>query len=146
MTLSSQLIIKGKGEEISRISFSSKPNRKGKKTNTFCDQIGKELAEYLKGNRRKFSKIPLPKGTPFQRAVWKACGKIPYGETRTYADIAKMIDKPKAVRAVGTALGKNPVCIIVPCHRVVPSSGGVGQYAGGAKIKEALLRLEGCEF
>lgn len=81
-------------------------------------------------------------GTEFQKKVWSATRKIPYGETRTYAQIAKAIGHPKAVRAVGTALGSNPVCVIVPCHRVVPSSGGIGNYAYGKAMKQWLLDHE----
>lgn len=81
-------------------------------------------------------------GTPFQRAVWEATMKIPSGETRTYGDIAKMIGHPRAARAVGSALKKNPRLIVIPCHRVVPASGGVGQYVGGVRRKRWLLRHE----
>ena len=101
-----------------------------------------ELTEYFNGARRNFS-LPLElKGTPFQIAVWKAAQNIPYGKTATYADIAKQIGHPRAVRAVGTALGANPIPIIVPCHRVVPASGGIGNYALGSAKKKTLLVLE----
>lgn len=102
-----------------------------------------ELEEYFSGKRKTFT-LPLgAKGTPFQEAVWKAASKIPYGKTVTYKDIARQIGKPAAVRAVGTALGANPIPIIIPCHRVVPSSGGIGQYAFGSRMKKQLLELEG---
>lgn len=81
-------------------------------------------------------------GTDFQKSVWSALLNIPRGETKTYGDLAHIIGKPKAVRAVGTAVGSNPVSLIVPCHRIVPKSGGVGNYGWGADIKAALLEAE----
>ena len=81
-------------------------------------------------------------GTPFQESVWREVAKIPYGKKKTYKEIAEAIGKQKAVRAVGTAIGSNPVCIIGPCHRVIPTSGGLGGYAGGLDVKSFLLALE----
>lgn len=105
-------------------------------------QAAQELQEYGEGARREFS-IPVEvAGTPFQQKVWQETSRIPYGETRTYAQIAQAIGHPKAVRAVGTALGANPVPIVIPCHRVVPTSGGIGKYALGTAVKQALLNLE----
>lgn len=90
--------------------------------------------------------IPLDvQGTAFQEAVWRELRRIPLGETRSYADIAAVIGKPAAVRAAGTANGANQVAVLIPCHRVVPKSGGVGGYAWGPEIKEELLRREGTE-
>lgn len=83
------------------------------------------------------------RGTPFQVAVWKALLDIPYGETRTYAKIADAVGKPAAVRAVGSAIGRNPISVLVPCHRVVRTGGGLGGYGGGLWRKEYLLKLEG---
>lgn len=88
-----------------------------------------------------FDKI-LALGTPFQISVWKELLKIPAGEVRTYSDIAQAIGSPKAVRAVGTAVGSNPVSIIIPCHRILPKSGGIGHYYWGAPFKEKLLEME----
>lgn len=85
-------------------------------------------------------------GTAFQKQVWQALQKIPYGETRTYANIAREISKPKAVRAVGTACGANPVALIVPCHRVLRSDGGLGGYEWGLERKKKLLEQESREF
>ncbi|MDR2890881.1 MAG: methylated-DNA--[protein]-cysteine S-methyltransferase [Alistipes sp.] len=88
--------------------------------------------------------IPLDlRGTAFQKEVWAALCEIPRGETRTYAQIAARIGRPKACRAVGSAVGANPVSVVVPCHRVVPGSGGVGNYEWGAERKAALLKAEG---
>jgi methylated-DNA-[protein]-cysteine S-methyltransferase len=101
-----------------------------------------ELKEYLDGKRKKFD-LPLHvTGTPFQKRVWGALSKIPYGETYSYKDIAHKIKNPKAVRAVGTANGKNPLCVIVPCHRVIAAYGSLGGYSGGLDIKRKLLNLE----
>lgn len=93
--------------------------------------------------------VPLPpipldmgSGTEFQQAVWKALCHIPFGQTRTYSDIAAAIGRPKATRAVGGACGRNPIAIIVPCHRVVGSGGSLGGYSGGLHIKEKLLEIE----
>jgi methylated-DNA-[protein]-cysteine S-methyltransferase len=101
-----------------------------------------ELIEYLEGNRKSFT-LPVDyKGTEFQMAVWKALSEIPYGETQSYSDIASYIKKPAAVRAVGTAIGANPVLITVPCHRVVGKNGSLTGYRGGLEMKTKLLELE----
>jgi methylated-DNA-[protein]-cysteine S-methyltransferase len=102
-----------------------------------------QIAEYLAGKRQAFD-LPLDlSGTPFQEKVWKALLDIPYGATVSYQRLAERIGKPAAARAVGTACGKNPVCLIVPCHRVVATGGGLGGYAGGLPAKERLLAMEG---
>ena len=103
----------------------------------------RQLREYFDGVRRDFD-LPLSRhGTPFQMAVWDALCEIPYGETRTYGDIARQIGKPGAARAVGMANHRNPICIIVPCHRVIGADGSLTGYGGGLDKKEALLKLEG---
>lgn len=105
--------------------------------------VQQELNAYFAGTLRQF-KTPLTLiGTPFQRAVWAAVQSIPYGKTCSYADIARAIGRPTAVRAVGTAIGANPVWLIVPCHRVIQSNGGIGGYAGGIERKKWLLEHEG---
>lgn len=101
-----------------------------------------ELTEYLEGKRKKFTITCDFYGTPFQIAVWNALCEIPYGQTRTYSDIARQIKKPKAVRAVGAAIGANPVLITVPCHRVIGKDGSLTGYRGGLKMKTELLALE----
>ena len=101
-----------------------------------------QLAEYFAG-RRKIFDLPLaPHGTDFQRLVWKALQNIPYGETRSYGEIAAMTGKPGASRAVGMANNRNPIAIIVPCHRVIGSDGSLTGYAGGLDLKRKLLELE----
>jgi len=105
---------------------------------SYSDQVEK----YLEGVNTKFD-LPLDiVGTDFQKAVWKEASKIPYGKTVSYQKIAMRINNPRAVRAVGSALGDNPVCIVIPCHRVLPKEGGTGQYAYGQKMKQWLLAHE----
>jgi methylated-DNA-[protein]-cysteine S-methyltransferase len=105
-------------------------------------QAEREMAEYLDGKRQVFSVKLDPAGTPFQSKVWDALEKIPFGETRSYGQIAKEIGNIKAVRAVGAAIGRNPVSVMVPCHRVIGARGDLTGFAGGLKIKEQLLALE----
>jgi len=123
----------------------------------FCEEVGKnpqsyskivstckeQLDQYFDGKLKEFT-IPLDfvNGTDFQRSVWEALQSIPYGETRSYKDIAIKIGNPKAVRAVGGANNKNPIGIVVPCHRVIGSNGKLVGYAGGLDKKEMLLKLE----
>lgn len=102
----------------------------------------KQLHEYFKGERKTFD-VPLDvTGTDFQKKVWNQLSKIPYGETVSYKDISKRLKNEKAHRAVGSANGKNPISIIVPCHRVIAADGGLGGYSGGLPMKETLLELE----
>lgn len=106
------------------------------------ERAAEELAEYFSGARRGFS-VPINGGgTPFQQAVWQALCAIPYGETASYGEIAQRIGKGKAVRAVGSACNRNPLAIIVPCHRVVGKNGVLTGYAGGTERKDFLLKLE----
>jgi methylated-DNA-[protein]-cysteine S-methyltransferase len=102
-----------------------------------------ELKEYFAGRRNVFS-VPLDmRGTPFQKQVWEALRRIPFGETRTYGQLATELGRPTAARAVGSANGRNPVSIIVPCHRVIGFSGKLTGFAGGLDAKAHLLELEG---
>lgn len=105
-----------------------------------------ELADYFRGKRVLFSAtLDFSGATVFQRRVWSATSKIPYGEVRSYREIAQAIGKPKAARAVGTALGRNPFPILVPCHRVIREDGGLGGFSAsrGIALKQELLQLEG---
>lgn len=101
-----------------------------------------QLEEYLAGRRRVFDLPLAPRGTPFQQEVWAALCRIPYGETCSYADIAAVIGRPKACRAVGMANNRNPIPIFIPCHRVIGKNGSLVGYAGGLFLKERLLLLE----
>lgn len=101
-----------------------------------------QLKQYLQGKRTKFD-LPIDiTGTDFQRSVWRQLQRIPYGQTSNYSKIAKLINRPKAVRAVGTAIGKNPILMIIPCHRVLTKDGNLGGYRGGLTMKRSLLELE----
>jgi methylated-DNA-[protein]-cysteine S-methyltransferase len=101
-----------------------------------------QLKEYFAGKRTSFSVDLDPVGTKFQTQVWRALAEIPFGETRSYSEIAKRIGHSRAVRAVGSANGRNPISIIVPCHRVIGASGKLTGFAGGLETKETLLILE----
>ncbi len=103
----------------------------------------RELEEYFAGQRRQFSFALDLRGTDFQLACWRALLAIPYGETRTYGDIARAVDRPYGFRAVGRANNRNPVAIVVPCHRVIASDGTLCGYGGGLDVKRKLLELEG---
>ncbi len=110
--------------------------------NRFLVETERQLAAYFDGELKAFT-VPLDfKGTEFQKSVWKALLTIPFGETRSYGDIARQIGKPAAFRAVGAASGKNPISIIAPCHRVVGSTGKLTGFAGGLAAKERLLGIE----
>jgi methylated-DNA-[protein]-cysteine S-methyltransferase len=106
------------------------------------DDVLKEIHAYLRGQLQAFS-VPLDlRGTPFQQMVWREIEKIPYGATTTYGDIAAVVGHPQATRAVGQATGANPVPIVIPCHRVLGSSGSLTGFSGGLPLKERLLGLE----
>jgi methylated-DNA-[protein]-cysteine S-methyltransferase len=120
---------------------SAKPAHKILKTTTV------QLKEYFAGRRKDFDlPFDLDWGTSFQRSVWKELSRIPFGRTVSYKDIAKRIHNPKAVRAVGSANGRNPFSIIVPCHRVIAADGSIGGYGGGLPAKRVLLGLENKQF
>ncbi|MBQ7871496.1 MAG: methylated-DNA--[Oscillospiraceae bacterium] len=104
-----------------------------------------QLREYFAGERREFTVDLAPAGTPFQKAVWAAMCRIPYGKVVTYGQLAAAIGRPTACRAVANAVGKNPILILQPCHRVV-AAGGLGGFSAGLEKKRALLRLEGVEI
>ncbi len=110
--------------------------------NTVIIETKKQLDEYLTGERKEFSMPLLLVGTDFQKQVWNELLTIAYGETASYLDIAKRMNNPKAVRAVASANGANAIGVIVPCHRVIESNGGLGGYGGGLPVKKRLLNLE----
>lgn len=105
-----------------------------------------QLQEYFRGKRKVFTVPVCLAGTDFQKKVWRELQKIPYGETRTYQQIAEAVGNEKACRAVGMANNRNPIVIMIPCHRVIGANGSLTGYAGGLEKKEALLRLEGCNI
>jgi len=142
------LLIAGDTEAVRRIEFP----KKGKPvrpepgwTESALGTVGeavRQLREYFAGRRSEFD-LPLgPEGTTFQRSVWRTLQEIPYGQTVSYGELARRVGNPKASRAVGSANGKNPLPIVIPCHRVIASDGTLGGFGGGLPTKEALLALE----
>jgi len=113
-----------------------------KQATALTDLAAKQLSEYFSKKRKEFD-LPLnPKGTDFQRTVWDALQKIPYGEKQTYGFVAQSIGNPKACRAVGLANNRNPIWIVIPCHRVVGANGSLVGYGGGLEMKRKLLDIE----
>ena len=111
-------------------------------SNEILRPYSEQIMEYLEGERKDFTLSFDYNGTAFQQAVWKALCEIPYGQTKSYSDVANHINKPAAVRAVGAAIGKNPILITVPCHRVVGKNGSLTGFRGGLEMKKQLLELE----
>jgi methylated-DNA-[protein]-cysteine S-methyltransferase len=107
-----------------------------------CDLVARQLEQYFAGTRREFELELLPTGTPFQRAAWRELQTIPFGQTRTYQQQAVAIGRPKAVRAIGAANGRNPLPIVVPCHRVIGKDGSLVGFGGGLSCKQWLLAHE----
>ena len=138
-----KITIESDGQAITSVKTQSHTEPIGeKKASTLTDIAAIQLDEYFAGKRKKFD-IPLnPHGTAFQLSVWKALQAIPYGKTRSYKQIAQAIGNPKACRAVGLANNKNPIWIIIPCHRVIGADGALTGYGGGLKMKEKLLAIE----
>lgn len=112
----------------------------------YLAQAESEIREYLDGKRKKFSVKLEIVGTPFQKQVWNQLQQIPFGKSVSYKELAENIQNPKAVRAVGTANGRNNFCIIIPCHRVIAADGTLGGYSGGLPFKRHLLNLENIAF
>ncbi len=144
-TIIGKLVIEEDECKISRIELLKNEEKFDNKINKETDiikKVYKELDEYFKGNRKTFDIHLKIEGTEFQKKVWMALLEIPYGETRSYLDIAKKIGNPKASRAVGMANHNNKIIILIPCHRVIGSNKKLVGYAGGLDIKEKLLKLE----
>lgn len=118
------------------------PERACAQDNEQIAPVAAQLREYFRGDRFQFSLPLVFQGTTFQKQVWQALRQIPYGETRTYKDIAEAIGSPKAIRAVGNANNKNPLSIVVPCHRVIGANGSLTGYGGGLDKKQYLLQFE----
>lgn len=141
------LLLAGNADALSVIGFPKGAMRRDPEADWIYneepfDRVRVQLSEYFAGNRKHFD-VPLDlSGTEFQVSVLQELQQIPYGETTSYGDIAKRIGRPKAVRAVGAANGRNPIPIIVPCHRVIGSSGALTGFGGGLDTKAELLRLE----
>ena len=142
------LLLAGNGDSLNYLSF---PEGKGRidpaadwvRRDDGFVEVKTQLEEYFSGKRRNFELNLRPQGTAFQLSVWNALQRIPYGETRSYMEIADVIGNPKAVRAVGAANGRNPLPIVVPCHRVIGADGSLTGFGGGLSAKRFLLALEG---
>lgn len=148
-TIIGEINIVDNGSSIVEV-FKSKKNidlNLYRKTETdLIKETHRQLLEYLEGKRRKFD-IPLHlEGTDFQKNVWKALLDIKYGESKSYKDIAREIGNPKGYRAVGAANGKNPILIVIPCHRVIGADGKLGGYSSGLDLKRKLLKLEKIKY
>ena len=132
------------GEAITNLYFGGEktPQDVEVKETALIREAATQLNDYLAGKRKVFEVPVALKGTSFQQTVWKALTAIPYGETRSYKEIAESIGQPKACRAVGMANNKNPIAVLVPCHRVIGTNGKLVGYAGGLDIKEKLLGME----
>lgn len=141
------MALAGEGEAITHLYLPGRPTpRLVSHPTPLLLEGERQLLEYVGGQRKVFD-LPLnPQGTPFQRRVWQALEAIPWGETRTYRDIALAVDSPRGFRAVGMANHHNPIPIFIPCHRVVGANGSLTGYAGGLELKKALLSLEGHTF
>ena len=142
-----ELLLAGEEGALSMIGFPKGSMRREPEADWIFNEtqladVSRQLREYFAGERKEFD-LPLKlSGTEFQVSVLEALQNIPYGETTSYGEIAKRIGRPKAVRAVGAANGRNPIPIVVPCHRVIGSTGDLTGFGGGLDTKEALLRLE----
>ena len=141
------LTLTGRGEALEGLFFSTGSKARGADPAWVRDdarfaEVRRQLDEYFAGERKRFDLPLAPHGTDFQLAVRDALLEIPFGETRTYAEIAQAVGRPKAVRAVGTANGRNPIALIIPCHRVIGSNGSLTGFGGGLESKRYLLELE----
>lgn len=139
------LQIKASENALLSIEFSDHPDGDSLSdvSSKIIQQTVSQLEAYFEGNRKTFDLNLSPTGTDFQQRVWRALLEIPYGQTTTYAELSARLEDPKAVRAVGTANGKNPIPIIIPCHRVIGANNNLTGYAGGIERKRWLLQHEG---
>lgn len=145
-----EIVLVGDDKGLARLHMniegSNRPLQIGddwERNDSFFAEARQQLIEYFNDQRTDFDLKLNPEGTDFQKVVWRELSKIPYGEIRSYKDIAKALGKPNASRAVGTANGRNPIPIIVPCHRVIGSNGKLAGFAFGLSAKQQLLDLEG---
>ncbi len=141
------LLLAGSGSALELLGFPAgsmarQPKPEWQRNDSAFAEARKQLSAYFRGQLRQFEVELAPAGTAFQLQVWQALQAIPYGETCCYRDIAQRIDRPRAVRAVGHANGRNPLPIIVPCHRVIGSNGALTGFGGGLPTKTFLLQLE----
>ncbi len=139
-------------EGLTELSFNTKgragsSKKIGKKEGVILNKAKKELQHYFQGDTKALSRIPISLGgTPFQKKVWQAMRKVTTGKTISYRDLGKKVGSPRASRAVGNACRINPLCLVVPCHRVITSDGRIGNFSGGVSKKQHLLKHEGVRF
>jgi methylated-DNA-[protein]-cysteine S-methyltransferase len=136
--------IRASDDVVTGIFFGGLPRQMGE--NALCREAARQIGEYMAGKRKVFELPVQLAGTGFQNAVWEALRAVPWGETRTYGQIAAMLGRENAARAVGGACRINPIPLIVPCHRIIGSNGSLTGFAGGLDMKRALLRLESVEL
>lgn len=140
------IVINSANEALIGLYFEENATQAGEGIGTYrpggYPHIARQISEYFTGMRQSFDIALEPQGTEFQKRVWKALQNIPYGATISYKQLAENVGKPGAYRAVGSANGKNPICLLIPCHRVVASDGALGGYSGGLAVKQHLLALE----
>jgi methylated-DNA-[protein]-cysteine S-methyltransferase len=141
------MIVARDGDDVVRIALVNQAHlgdidRFGVRNDDGSAQVREQLSEYFAGSRTSFDLALRAEGTDFQREVWKQLSTIPFGDTRSYAQVAAAIGRPRAVRAVGTANSRNPHAVVVPCHRVIGANGSLVGYAGGLDAKRYLLALE----
>jgi methylated-DNA-[protein]-cysteine S-methyltransferase len=140
-----ELLLTATDDGLTGVQFAphlTTPDRRGQRDDAAFSDVVAQLEEYFAGRRTTFDLRLAPTGTPFQRSVWDAIAAIPYGKTISYATVASRIKRPTAARAVGAATGRNPIVIIVPCHRVVGADGSLTGFGGGLDRKTLLLDLE----
>ena len=129
-------------DSISELRFTTEEVSK-EPLNSLLSEAKKQLDDYFSGTRKTFNLPVVLSGTPFQYQVWEAVNKIPFGQTTSYLKLSQALGNPAAIRAVGTAIGANPILVIIPCHRIIGTNGQLTGYAGGLDRKEKLLELEG---
>ncbi len=139
------LVIVDRSSRLLEIRYDAREHE-GIRDRQRCKEVRLQLHEYFAGRRQRFDLPIAPHGTPFQRRVWRALRGIEFGTVRSYGDVARDIGQPGAARAIGQANGRNPLPIVIPCHRVIASDGSIGGYTGGLAVKHRLLALEGIEL
>lgn len=133
--------------DFEREQLALNPNWRHKPSDALFVQVSQALENYFSGKIETFCKIPLtPQGTAFQLSVWQALRELEYGQWRSYADLAMKVNRPKAVRAVGGVVGRNPISIIIPCHRILSKDAALTGFGGGLSAKRYLLQLEGISY
>jgi methylated-DNA-[protein]-cysteine S-methyltransferase len=138
-----EIVLRGDGEALTGLAFVGDIPPTGRRDDAALAEAARQVREYFAGERTDFDLPLAPAGTEFERDVWAALCEIPYGHTRTYGELAAALGHPTAARAVGAANGRNPIALIVPCHRVIGAKGALTGYAYGVGRKRALLELEG---